>query len=175
MLNPRPRPFIPLALAAAACLLASPWTALRAQSPGLALPERRALKQYQDTKFPEEQKNIEAGAGFGVALEVKWDAIARPGEASNYLDDSYWTNVYFEPLASALKQISADEMGAKALKDKLKKIVVTFDEKTAALGNYAKGVSFEGGTLTVNFTPFTNAGDTAERTKAIAEVLSSKL
>lgn len=175
MLKFRLRSLPAFAAAAAVCLVASPWTTLHAEGPGLALPERRALKQYQDTKFPEEQKKIQAGAGFDVPLEVKWEAIARPGEGENYLQDAYWTNIFFEPLATALKKISADDMGAKALKEKLKKIVVTYDEKTAPASNYPNGVSFENGTLTINFTPFSNADDTAERAKAIAGVLESKL
>ena len=173
MLNFRLRSVASLALAAG--LAASSWTPLHAEGPGLALAERRALKQYQDTKFPEEQKKIQAGAGFDVALEVKWDAIARPGDGSNYLQDDYWTNIFFEPLAAALKQVAADDMGAKALKEKLKKIVVTYDEKTAPASNYPNGVTFDNGTLTINFTPFSNAQDKDERTKAIAGVLESKL
>ncbi len=169
------RPALTLTITCVASLLVSPLTTLRAQEPGLALPERRALKQYQETKFPEEQKKIHAAAGFEVPLEIKWESIARPGEASNYLEDAYWTNIYFEPLATALAQIKADDMGAKALKEKLKKIVVTYNKDTAPASNYPNGVTFEGGTLTVNFTPFTNADDTKDRAKAIQSVLESKL
>ena len=141
----------------------------------LALPERRAVKQYQDTKFPAEQKDIEAAAGFSVPLDVKWGAIAKPGGAENYLQDDYWTNIFFVPLAKALKQVTADEMGAKALKEKLKKIVITYDKDTAPVSVYDKGVTFEGGTLTINFEPFSNSGDIEARVKSIADGLSAKL
>ena len=158
------------------CVAILPLSVLHAEdAPALALPERRAIKQYQETKLPDLQKSIQAAAGFDVPLEVKWDAIARPGEGASYLQDDYWTNIYFKPLAAALKGITNDELGAKALKDKLKKIVITYDKKTAPVSNYPEGVSFEGGTLTINFEPFTNANDTDDRTKAIAGKLEAKL
>ena len=141
----------------------------------LALPQRRAIKQYQDTKFPAEQKEIEGAAGFSVPLDVKWGAIAKPGDAESYLQDDYWTNIFFVPLTKALKQVTADEMGAKALKDKLKKIVITYDKDTAPVSVYDKGVTFDGGTLTINFEPFSNSGDIDARVKSIVNGISAKL
>ncbi len=164
-----------LAVILAAGLALSSAPVLQAQASALALPERRALKQYQETKFPEEQKNIKAAAGFDVPLEVKWDAIAKPGEGDRYLEDDYWTNVFFVPLAAALKQIGGDAMGAQALKDKLKKVVITYDKDTAPASVYDKGLTFEGGTLTINFEPFTNSGDKDARAKAIKDALEAKL
>ncbi len=160
---------------AAACLTLLALPAVHAQDASLALPERRGIKQYQDTKFPEEEKNIKAAAGFDLPLEVKWEAIAKPGMGDRYLEDDFWTNVYFAPLTTALKQVASDAMGAKALKDKLKKVVITFDKDTAPASNYAKGLAFEDGTLTINFEPFTNSGDTDARAKAIKEALEAKL
>ncbi len=160
---------------AVACLALLSLPAVYAQESGLALPERRGIKQYQDTKFPEEQQNIKAAAGFDLPLEVKWEAIAKPGMGDRYLEDDFWTNVYFTPLTTALKQVASDAMGAKALKDKLKKVVITFDKDTAPASNYANGLSFDNGTLTINFEPFTNSSDTDARAKAIKEVLEAKL
>ncbi len=149
--------------------------ALQAQTPALALPERRAIKQYQETKFPEAQKNIKDAAGFDVPLEVKWDAIAKPGDGASYLQDDYWTNIFFVPLAAALKEVSGDAMGAQALKDKLKKVVITYDKDSAPVSAYEKGLTFEGGTLTINFEPFSNSADKEARTKAIKDALEAKL
>lgn len=160
---------------AAACLAVLSLPAVHAQDSSLALPERRALKQYQDTKFPDLQKNIKAAAGFDLPLEVKWEAIAKPGQSASYQEDGFWTDIYFNPLTKALKQITADAMGANALKDKLKKVVVTFDKDTAPASNYAKGLSFEGGTLTINFEPYSNSSDVDDRAKAIKDTLEAKL
>ena len=160
---------------AAACLSLSSLPVAHAQDSSLALPERRALKQYQDTKFPEEQKNIKAAAGFDLPLEVKWEAIAKPGQSASYQEDGFWTDIYFTPLTAALKQIASDAMGAKALKEKLKKVVITFNKNTAPASNYTNGLSFDDGTLTINFEPYSNSSDIDPRTKAIKDALEAKL
>ncbi len=145
------------------------------QEKQLGLADRRALKKYQDEKLPALKKAINEAAGFSVELDIKWENIARPGEGERYNDDDYWTNIYFVPLANALKSIAADEMGKKALKAGLKKVVIDFDEKTAPATNYPNGLKLEDKTLYMNFTPFTNTADIKEREKAIKELLESKL
>ena len=141
----------------------------------LALPERRALKQYQETKLPELQKNINAAAKFDVTMDIHWGAIAQKDQGDRYQEDDYFTNVFFVPLANAFKQVTSDTMGAEALKSKLKKVVITFDASTAPASVYEKGVTFDNGTLTINFMPFSNSGDLEPRTKAIAAGLEAKL
>ena len=91
------------------------------------------------------------------------------------MQDDYFTNIYFVPLANALKQVTSDAMGAEALKAKLKKVVITYDEATLAPSKYQEDVKFDNGTLTINFAPFTNAYQVEDRTKAIAAGLESKL
>ena len=164
----------------AACLVAcaaiSPASFLHAQdAASLALPERRALKQYQVTKLPDLQKAINAAAKFDVPLDIQWGAIAQKDQGASYMEDDYFTNIYFVPLANALKQVTSDAMGAEALKAKLKKVLITYDQSTAPASNYPNGVKFENGTLTINFAPFSNSGDLEPRTKAIAAGLESKL
>ncbi len=165
-----------LAAALVVCAAVSPVAILHAQEvSSLALPERRALKEYQEKKLPELQKSINAAAKFDVSMEVQWGAIAQKDQGDRYMEDDYFTNVYFVPLANALKQITSDAMGAEALKTRLKKVVVTFDEATAPASNYPNGVKFENGTLTINFMPFSNSGDVEARSKAIASGLEAKL
>jgi hypothetical protein len=146
----------------------------------LGLGDRRALKEYQDTKLPALQKAINEAAGFAVTLDVDWNAIARIGEGDRYNDPEYWTQIYFQPLAAALKKVAVDDMGKKALKAGLKKVVITFDERTAPASNWPNGLKFDNGTFTINFTPFSNAGDESsanfkERVEAMVKVLESKL
>lgn len=170
----RSTPLVVIALVACAAIF--PVALLHAQDvAALGLPERRALKQYQDTKLPELQKAINAAAKFELPLEVQWGALAQKDQGASYLQDDYFTNIYFVPLANALKQVTADAMGAEALKAKLKRVVITYDPATAPASNYPNGVSFENGTLKINFAPFSNAADTQERTKAIAAGLEAKL
>jgi hypothetical protein len=66
-------------------------------------------------------------------------------------------------------------MGKQAVRAKLRKIVVTFEEATAPATAYENGVKFEDGVLTLNFRPFTNADDVSPRAEAIRKKLEAKL
>lgn len=149
--------------------------AVQAQEPKLGLAERRAIKTYQENTYPALKKAIDDAAGFEVPVEVNWDAVAIPGQASTYNEEDYLTNVFFKPLTAALKDITSDAMGREALKNKLKKITLTYDAATAPISNYANGVKFDGSTLAINFRPYTNAGDVKDRTTAIQKALEAKL
>lgn len=149
-----------------------------ASAQGLA--ERRAIKEYQDKKFPEIKKQISAAAGFDVKMTVHWDKLAQPGEAEHYLEDEYITWIFFSPLIQRLKEITKDEMGKTALKDKLKEILVTYNPDTAPISNYKSGWPFDKGVLTINYKPWVNTGgpDTnnfIERAQALQQNLEEKL
>ncbi len=143
----------------------------------LGLAERRALKEYQDTQFTEIKKGIETAAGFAVPMDIKWEQIAKVGQSDSYKDNTYFGTTIFEPLKLAFQSIAADKMGKDALKSKLKKVVVMHDEKTAPASNYANGLTFETGILTVNWTPYSNVDEynMADRVKALKELIESKL
>lgn len=148
--------------------------------PALGLAERRGIKKFQDEKYPALLKSIRDAAGSELEVDVKWELIAQPGQGDSYSEDWYWSQIYFEPLAAALAQIGRDEMGKEALKKGLKKVVVTFDSATAPASNYPNGLTFEGGVLTINFTPGSNAGDSTSpdfkaRVEAMVGVLEPKL
>ena len=57
------------------------------------------------------QKAINEAAKFEVPLDVKWAAVAQKDQGASYLEDDYFTNIYFVPLANALRQITNDAMG----------------------------------------------------------------
>ena len=168
----------PLLLAAVlvACAPLLPQTALRAQeaAPLLSLSQRRALKEYRETKFPELQKRLNEAAKFDVPLEIQWEAMADRGAGESYQNDDYFTNVYFAPLIDAVKPITADAMGAGSLKAKLKKVVLACD-KDAASDGYDQTVKFKDGTLTIDWAPFTNPQDQQRRTHVLAAVLDKIL
>ena len=167
------RNLIAFVLFAFAC---APFVATLAQeTPKLGLAERRAIKQYKETKWPELKKAIDEAAAFEVTMDVKWEVLAKPGEADKYSEDGYWTDIYFKPLIEALKTITADQEGKDALKMTLKQIVVTFDDKTAPSSNYATGVTFKEGVLTVNFRPWSNTADVKDRMAAIKSTLENGL
>jgi hypothetical protein len=154
-------------------------SALQAQDK-LSLAERRAVKAFQDEKLPALQKAIDAAAGFAVPLEIDWNAIALKDQSQSYGDDQYWVFVYFKPLASALKKVASDDMGKKALKTGLKKVVITYDEATAPASNWDNGLSFDKGTLRINFQPYSNTDDEGgpnfkDRVASMVKLIESKL
>ncbi len=150
-------------------------TAAFAAQGGLA--ERRAMTAYQEAKYPEQLKAIQTAAGFEVPVEVQWDGLMLEDQAENFQEPWYLTDVYFSPLAGALKKVTADDMGKSALKAGLKKIVIRYDEATAPASSYTDGLTFEGGVLTLNYKPGANGSpDQAElRAEAIQKFLESKL
>jgi hypothetical protein len=141
----------------------------------LTLPERRAITAYEKGTYATLLKNIQTAAGFAVPVEVKWETIALSDQAENYAHDDFWTNIFFVPLKQALATVAVDDMGKQAVRAKLKKIVVQYDSATAPVNAYADGVSFKGGVLTLNFTPYTNARDIDARAQAIQKALEAGL
>src|SRR5690606_34515596 len=87
-----------------------------------SLAERRAVATYQSDIYAGQLEAIQAAAGFEVPVEVQWDSLVIPGQSANFGLDSFWTNVYFTPLAQALKAVAVDDMGKQALAAELKSI-----------------------------------------------------
>lgn len=152
-------------------LLAGP---ARAQA-GLGLAERRAIAAYRQDTWPAIERGIHEAAGFPVPLEVEWDQIALPGDAAYYGRDDYFGKTIFEPLTAALRSITADAMGRDALRAKLQRIRVRFDEKTAPASNYPNGLAFRDGALDINWRPYSNTADLQDRTRAITQLLERNL
>ena len=155
-----------------ALVLLAPSSAVFAQA-GLA--ERRAIAAYRQDKWPPIEAAIRKAAGFDVPVDVEWDQLTIPGDASHYADDEYYGKTIFQPLVAALNGITTDQMGRDALKAKLQRIHVRYDEKTAPASNYANGLSFQNGTLDINWRPYANTADVADRTKALTQILEKNL
>jgi hypothetical protein len=162
-----------LAVLAAASSPVSVWA-----GPGLA--ERRAMAHFQEQKFPDLKRRLDEAAGFELPVEVDWDSLMLEDMGEQYLDDFYIADIFFHPLVAALKSITKDEMGRKALKAGLKKVVILYDPDTAPITNYEKGWLFEEKVLTLNYRPGTNSGgrDDAnfkERVAVLTKILEKKL
>lgn len=166
---------MPIRAAIVAGLLAAATAMPVAAQDALPLAERRALKTYQDNVYPGQLAAIRQAAGFDLDLDVQWEAVTRPGQSVAMQREGYFTKIFFVPLAEALKGVAQDEMGKAAVKNGLKKVVVTYDKATAPVGNYPNGLTFADGVLTINFEPGVNENDVRDRTKAIRELLESKL
>ncbi len=141
----------------------------------VGLAERRAIAAYRQDKWPPIEAAIRKAAGFEVPIDVEWDQLTIPGDASHYADDEYYGKTIFQPLVAALNSITADQMGRDALKAKLQRIHVRFDEKTAPASNYPNGLSFANGVLDINWRPYSNTADVEDRTKALTQVMDKNL
>lgn len=142
---------------------------------GIGLAERRAMAAYRQDKWPGIEQAIQQAAGFAVPIVVEWDQLTIPGDASNYAKDDFFGKTIFEPLTTALRGISADQMGRDALRAKLQRVHVRFDEKTAPASNYPNGLTFQGGVLDINWRPFSNTSDVQPRTEALTQILEKNL
>lgn len=160
------------ALASAALLLcvSAAWAE---PTPGLA--ERRAIAAYREGRFPAQEKAVQEAAGFPVPVEVAWDQLTIPGDAPYYADPGYFETTIFEPLAAGLRDVTKDQMGRDALREKLKTVRIRYDEKTAPASAYQNGLKFEGGVLDVNWRPFANVADFKDRVEAVIKVLEKNL
>ena len=155
-----------------AALLLAPSTGVFAQ---VGLAERRAIAAYRQQNWPPIEQAIRGAAKFDVPIDVEWDQLTIPGDASHYADDDYFGKTIFEPLIAALNNITSDQMGRDALKAKLQRIHVRFDEKTAPASNYPNGLSFKNGVLDINWRPYSNTADVLDRTKALTQIMEQNL
>ena len=146
----------------------------RAQA-GVGLAERRAMAAYRKDKWPGIEQAIQQAAGFAIPVEVEWDQLTIPGNASNYADDEFFGKTIFEPLTAALRSITADQMGRDSLRAKLQRIHVRYDEKTAVASNYPGGLTFKDGVLDINWRPYANTFDVQPRTEALTQLLEKNL
>ncbi|MFQ3577604.1 MAG: hypothetical protein SNJ52_01150 [Verrucomicrobiia bacterium] len=169
-----------LLLASVAPVMTTTNSSAESEGTPLDLAQRRAIKQYQEGAFATHEAAIKTATKEDLTLLVDWEKIALPGEAQLYNEEAYWDQIFFQPLIVALQSVGSDDLGKEALREKLEKIHITYDEETAPLGNYINGVTFEGGTLTINFRPYSNAGgpestDFKNRVQAIVETLEKGL
>lgn len=158
-------------LIAAALAIALCSTPVSAQN----LAERRAIKAYEDNQFKDLKGQIQAAAGYELPVSVDWSKLALPGEAANYSNDGFFTNIFFRPLILALKDITVDDMSKTALRAGVKEVKITYDAATAPASAYVNGVTLASGVLTINFAPWSNVDHVTERKDAIVKVLEESL
>src|SRR5690242_18565184 len=112
----------------------------------MGLAERRAAKAFETTKYPKIKEDIYKVTGYEFPIEVNWEMLSK--EEYSHLYEEAWPKVYFKPLQEALKEICVDDMGKSALKEKLKKVMVTSTGSTEH--------SFKNGILTLDYSPISN-------------------
>jgi hypothetical protein len=136
----------------------------------MGLSEKRALKTFQDDSYQKLTSEINNLAGYPLEFEVKWETLALDEKASIY--EESFTKVYFQPLVDAIREIITDDMGKKALKEALKKVVIK-NEGGNVYGSNA--YSFNGGVLTIDHEPFSNIDNVTERSMELGKLLMKNL
>lgn len=112
----------------------------------MGLAERRALKAFQDERYPALKLELDAAAQKNVLLEIDWDSLAVEDYSENYSD--WWHKVYFLPLTETFKAIAFDDMGREALATGLKKVILRNSGQSEA--------SFQDGVLTLDYSSVSN-------------------
>ena len=136
----------------------------------MGLAEKRVVKDFQDNHFPKFKGQVTDSAKFDVEIEVDWDKLAEPEYSHLYIE--CWEKVYFMPLVEALNSITADDMGAEALKESLKKIHITNETECSNSGRWA---TFEGGVLKLDHKPCTNVDQIKDRAAYTIKLLEDNL
>ena len=89
----------------------------------MGLAEKRVIKEFESTVYPDLKKKIDEAAGFSVPARGPPDTLAKDEKYSSGWVAG-WPKIYFHPMIEAFKQICADDMGKEALKTALKQVVV---------------------------------------------------
>ena len=135
----------------------------------MGLAERRGVEQFKNSDYPGWKSRIDEAAGFEVPVEVAWEELAVADYADSYSE--FFSKVYFQPLADALRAVTVDDLGKNALREGLSKIVIRNEG-----GFYStSGISFTDGVLTFDHQPHANIDYGEERAKGLQRTLESGL
>lgn len=131
----------------------------------MGLAERRAVKGFQENKFPKLQQEVHQAAGFPVELDIRWDTLGVDDYAEMYEDA--FVKVYFKPLIEALRAVACDDLGREALKEGLKKVVIRHTGTA--------DIAFSGGVLTFDHHPVSNLDYWSDRKATLQKALEKGL
>jgi hypothetical protein len=134
----------------------------------MGIAERKAAKQFEETHFPRLKQELDAAAGFALAVEADWNSLAVEGQEHLYEDA--WPRVYFAPLAAALRALTQDTLGRESLQGALRRVVI---RNTTGNTSAARIAHFQGGVLTLDHEPLTNVDQVEQRQRAIQQALET--
>ena len=131
----------------------------------MGLAERRALKAFQDERYPALKLELDAAAHKNVLMEIDWESLAVEDYSESYSD--WWNKVYFLPLTETFKSIAFDDMGREALATGLKKVVIRNSGQSEA--------SFQGGVLILDYSSVSNIDYWEDRKNTWQKLLEKSL
>ncbi len=136
----------------------------------MGLNEKRAIKEFEEKQFPDLKKRILDALGFEVAIDVKWDTLAKNLNVDLYKEAV--PDVYFEPAIQTFKDICADDLGKEALKAVLKSIVIQDENDIYSASQWMK---LEEGVLTLDHESCVNHGAIDDRVWYLKDMLEKVL
>ncbi|MBK7538714.1 MAG: hypothetical protein IPI49_25780 [Myxococcales bacterium] len=136
----------------------------------MGLAERRATKEFQEKVLPALRAELDKLAGRPLELEINWDQLAKEDHGESYSES--WRKVYFQPVITALKSITRDDLGKEAIQQGLRKLVLCNSR-----GAYSadSAISFVAGELTIDHDPCTNVDYVDERADYIIKIVEKAL
>lgn len=99
----------------------------------MGLEEKRLMQQFQEVILPKFRNELKTMAGVDIPIEMDVTGFANDANALKYLEDQT------RELINTLRSLMSDAVGAQAVKDGVKKIVI----KNAGSGQ--KGLSLKDG------------------------------
>jgi len=136
----------------------------------MGLAERRISKEFQENQYQSFLKEIKETLGKELELEVAWNTLQLEG--MSHLYEKAWSQVYFQPLVTALKSICQDEMGKEAISEELEKIVIKNEGENHNADTWA---SFADKTLVLDHKPTSNIDREGDRAKSLQILLENSL
>ena len=136
----------------------------------MGLKEKRIIKAFENDLYPALEADINAAAGYNVAIEIQWDTLQE--DRFSHLYNDTFPKVYFLPLIEAFKAICVDDMGVDLLKAGLKKVIIINENDHH---NEERAITFEDGVLKIDHSPVINADKIEDRAARITALLEDKL
>jgi hypothetical protein len=133
----------------------------------MGLAERRAIKAFQDTNYPELEQQVHAAAGTPIPLEVDWNSLAFEGYGDSYAE--CLPRLFFVPLIQGFEKVAFDDMGKEAVRDGITKIVIKGSTEYSSWW-----AELEDKVLTLTYS-FTNVDAVSDRVDVLVQKLESKL
>jgi hypothetical protein len=139
----------------------------------MGLKERRSIEEYKDGVFDEFASKIKEVIGKELSIDVDCEQLAIEERTHEYAG---WSKIFFEPLIESLTNIAKDEMGKKALAEKVTNIKIQNTNCSISAGS-SNWFSFEDGVITLDhkLTNYSQDTEYLEKVKKLTSSIEARL
>lgn len=109
----------------------------RRRSLSMGLIEKRLIKEAKETWLPGEAKDMQEAAGAPVEIDIDWASFESSADALKNLP-----HLGMRKMANAFRVICVDELGKEAVRESVKRVVITNVQGEAK-------ISLENGVITL--------------------------